>query len=136
MVENAELLIRTFGEWPSFHDAEVLAMHLDRAGEDGPSLTACIHVFRMTGEIDPDGYYRLTHHTRATLRFTDIVLRQLRWFNGQNSLADLVIEKVDPGSGEERRFRVGFDANWGVEAEFLCDRVVVESVEPYEPPAS
>jgi hypothetical protein len=34
--------------------------------------------------------------------------------------------------GEERRFSVCFDANRGVEADLLCDRVVVESVAPYE----
>jgi len=37
-VKNADVLINIFGYWPSFHDAEVLTMRLDRAGADGPSL--------------------------------------------------------------------------------------------------
>ena len=45
--ENEEKLIDIFGYWPSFHDAEILRIRLDRAGSDGPSLTADIHVFEM-----------------------------------------------------------------------------------------
>ena len=35
-IEYAEAITSIFGYWPSFHDAEVLTMHLDRDGEDGP----------------------------------------------------------------------------------------------------
>lgn len=40
LVHNAEALTQIFGHWPSFHDAEVVAMSLDRVGDDGPSLEA------------------------------------------------------------------------------------------------
>jgi hypothetical protein len=59
-IDNHELLTRIFGTWPSFHDAEVLTVRLDRSGnsaDDGPALEAAIHVFRMTSEIDSRGYY-------------------------------------------------------------------------------
>jgi hypothetical protein len=36
LVANAHALTQIFGYWPSFHDAEVLTMCFDRAGEDGP----------------------------------------------------------------------------------------------------
>jgi hypothetical protein len=133
LVENAALLTRVFGEWPSFHDAEVLTMHLDRAGVDGPSLEACVHVFRMTREVDARGHYVLTHHTQVTLRFVDILLLQLRGFDDQNSLSDLDLEEVDPSDNAGRRFSVCFGSNVGVESELLCNRIVVQAVEPFDP---
>ena len=132
-VENSAALTRIFGEWPSFHDAEVLTMNLDRSGRDGPSLEACIHVFRMTSDVDERGHYVLTHHTLVTLRFTNIVLRQLHWFNSQNVLSNLLITEMLAGSSEERRFGVHFDSSWGVEAELFCDRITVASAEPFTP---
>lgn len=59
-IENQELVTEIFGEWPSFHDAEVVSLRLDRqgegGGEDGPTLDAAIHVWRTTEEVDPRGY--------------------------------------------------------------------------------
>jgi hypothetical protein len=134
-VENAEALTAVFGEWPSFHDAEVLSMYLDRAGSIGPTLDARIHVFRMTSEVDSRGFYVITHHTLVTLRFVNIVLQQLHWFNHQNVLSDLLLERAGADDAEHRCFRAQFGSSWGVEAELLCDQIIVVAVEPYTPPA-
>jgi immunity protein 50 of polymorphic toxin system len=131
LVENAEALVDIFGRWPSFHDAEVLSIHLDRSGEDGPSLEARVHVFLMTNEVDARGYYVLTKHTLVTLRFANIILRELCWFNAQNSLSGLGIERVDPTNNEGRTLGASFDANYGVELDLVCDRITVRSVEPF-----
>ena len=135
LVENAALLTRVFGEWPSFHDAEVLTMHLDRAGADGPVLEACVHVFRMTREVDARGRYGLTHHTKVTLRFVNIVLLQLHGFSHQNSLSGLDIEEAGLAESHGRRLSVYFGSNSGVEADLLCDRIVIQAVEPFDPAA-
>jgi len=134
-VESAELLTNILGRWPSFHDAEVLSMHLERAGDDGPTLDARIHVFLITNEVDERGYFVRTHDTLVTLRFTNISLREMHAFNSQNSLFALKIDTVDPTESEGRRFGVAFHANWGVAAELLCDRIIVCSVEPCAPTA-
>jgi hypothetical protein len=105
----------------------------DRAGMDGPSLEACVHVFRATSEVSAQGRYVLTPHTRVTLRFVDILLVQLRSFDGQNSLSDLDIVVVDPAENDGRRFSVCFGSNVGVEGELLCNRIVVRAVEPFDP---
>jgi hypothetical protein len=130
-VENAEAVTCIFGRWPSFHDAEVLSMHFDRTGEDGPSLEVRVHVFNMTSEVDERGYFVLTNHTLVTFRFANIILRELRWFNAQNSLSGIGIEEVDPSASDGRTLGVSFDANYGVEADLLCDRITVRSVEPF-----
>ena len=133
IVENAALLTHVFGGWPSFHDAEVLTMHLDRAGEGGPSLEACVHVFRATSEVGADGRYVLTRHTKVTLRFCNILLPALRGFNEQNSVSELDIEEVDPAEHDGRRLSARFGSNFGVEADLLCDRILVKAVEPFDP---
>ncbi len=45
-IAGAERVLDIFGAWPSFHDAEVLSLRLDRSGlSGGPELEAEIHVF-------------------------------------------------------------------------------------------
>jgi hypothetical protein len=130
-IENDEALTRIFGGWPSFHDAEVLSVHLDRGDKDGASLEARIHVFKMTSEVDERGYYVLTDHTLVTLFFANIILRELRGFNHQNALFGIGIEEVDPATNDGRRLAVAFEVSYGVETHFLCDRVIVRSVGPF-----
>jgi hypothetical protein len=132
-IENAEALSDVFGYWPSFHDAEVVRIALDRSGPQGPTLDAAIHVFHMTSDVDASGHFVLTHHTLVVLRFTKIVLRDLHGFNSQNSLSGLNIVAIDPTQNEGRRYGVGWDANWGIEADFDCQSITVVSVEPFSP---
>jgi hypothetical protein len=127
-VINADLLIRIFGDWPSFHDAEILSIHLDR-GRGKPSLEAVFHLHRMTKDVDEKGYFILKDHTLAKVRFENIILKELKWFNHQNS-----IDGLDVGTpGNERRFAVEFPSNWGCDAHFECDQIEVLSVETYKP---
>jgi hypothetical protein len=135
LVENAEALTRIFGYWPSFHDAEVHSLALDRSGHGGPSLTARVHVFEMTAEIDAQGHYVLRHHRLVTLRFANVALEELAGFNEQNALDTLTITEADPASSLGRRYEVVFDPAYGVAVRLFCDAVEVVGVEPYAPPA-
>ena len=130
-IENAGALTAVFGEWPSFHDAEIVRMHLER-GPDQPYLEAAIHVFRMTKEIDDHGFYVLTNHTLVTIRFIGIVLYELKWFNHQNAIDGLEIWPAEDGEG---KFSVEFPSNNGCDARFNCDAIAVLSVAPFEPAA-
>jgi hypothetical protein len=114
--------------WPSFHDAEVLEISLDRRG---PTLEAKIHVFRMTEEIDSRGYFVLTHHTLVTLRFVEIVLQNLRWFNQQNVLSNLYIERTSGDDAELGDYKVEFGGCWGVEIDLIYAKIVLAGVEPF-----
>jgi hypothetical protein len=87
----------------------------------------------MTNDVDDRGFFVLTNHTLVTLHFANIILRDLRWFNAQNSLSGLGVEQVDPAQNEERTLGVSFDANYGVELDLVCDRMTVRSVEPFAP---
>lgn len=132
-IENAAALTSVFGRWPSFHDAEVISIQLDRSGDDGPSLEARVHVFCMTSDVDARGFFVLTDHTLVSLRFSNLILLNLKWFNAQNSLSDLSVQQVSPAEHDNRAFRVSFNSNHGVELELLCDRIAVRSVESFVP---
>jgi hypothetical protein len=102
---NSEALTGVFGSWPSFHDAEVLRIRLNRSGPGtSPALEADIHLFEISPEVGPDGTYRQDKHTRATL------LDVLRWE------AELV-------------------SSHGVSARWLCESVSVLEAHPFDPSA-
>jgi hypothetical protein len=61
-----------------------------------------------------------------------VLLRELRWFNQQNSLSGLGFYAVDPTANDGRGIGASFGANYGVEAELLCSRAIVKSAEPFE----
>ena len=129
--ENSEALVSVFGYWPSFHDAEVIRIVLDRSGDGGPTLEAVIHVFEMTNEVDSRGYFVLRHHTEVTLRFTEVAIARLQWFNHQNVLWSLEVSGLDADEGG-KRLHIEMPSSYGMEAEFDCKRAIVANVRPYE----
>ena len=131
-IHNKELLSSRFGgHWPSFHDAEIISMRLERAGEDTPYLEVDIHVFEMTKEIDAKGYYVLKNHTRVTFRFCEISLEHLKWFNHQNVLSDLIIQESNR-TDKEHPIEVVMPSSYGCEVKLECERIKIVSATSYE----
>jgi hypothetical protein len=131
-IKNEKALIDIFGRWPSFHDAEILSLYLDRDGEGGPFLDAKIHVFEMTNQVDAKGFYILEKHTLVAFRFARIVMGNIKWFNQQNVIDCLSIDSVDPEQNDGCRFSITIESSVGCEASFECGEVIVVSVEPFE----
>lgn len=127
-IRNRELLTNIFGQWPSFHDAEVLRVELDR---DCCTLVAQIYVFRMTNTVDLDGYYVLENKTTVAMKFTGVVDLEMRWFNHQNVLWALEIIDIRSQQLERINFEVSFPSSYGLEAQFKCESIEVVSVQPY-----
>ena len=128
-----EKLTSVFGYWPSFHDSEVLCVHLDRRhfGEgNGPNLDALIHVFEMTKEIGPSGAYIRRHHSLANFRFHGVVELRIEEFNFQNTLWELAISDIRERQLERLHFQVDFVPSFGVRASFQCHRVELLKVTP------
>lgn len=134
-IEQSKLLTDIFGRWPSFHDAEVVSIELMResAGISEPSLRAKIHVFETTPEIDDRGFYVLKNHVVVTFLFRGIDESAVSDFNQQNALRDLVIIDISSRQLEKLKFQVHFSSLFGVEAEFKCRSVEVESVTSISP---
>lgn len=116
-IEGAAELEEWFGYWPSFHDAEIVSLHLNRTG----SSSLRVHTWEMTKEIDDKGYYKLAKHVVVEFVFEVVCGLSLSGFNQQNVIFGLGIEKTDSG------FRVALDDCYGlagsIEAEKLSLRL-------------
>lgn len=133
-IRNVELLTKIFGRFPSFHDAEVLSLVLERGERDisGPTLETRIHVFEMTSEVVENKRIVLKNHSIVRFRFSDIVNLEIDEFNHQNVLSGLYIDRNQDQGAETSQFKVTFEGIYGMHAVFGCRRISVESVEPYE----
>lgn len=133
-IRNEHLLTDVFGRFPSFHDAEVVSISLNRHGLDSfAELEALVHVFEMTNQIDEEGRYVLQHHSLVKFKFSRIINLELADFNQQNVLAYLEITKPSDRDRDKVKFRVYFRGIHGVTARFHCEAVSIESVEPFNP---
>jgi Immunity protein 50 len=130
-IVGAEKLVALFGYWPSFHDAEVKCITLDRQPRDeshGPILEALIHAFEMTRDVGPDGFFVLRHHVLVRMRFSQVAELQLTGFNYQNALFELEISDLRELQLEHIQFDVRFNSSHGVDASFQCRAIEVVEV--------
>jgi hypothetical protein len=137
LIAGSEKLTSIFGRWPSFHDAEVLELHFsprgvqpEVGGDGSPVVTAKIHVWEMTQEVDWRGYFVGRHHTLATLRFHGVDEFSMEDFNQQNVIFELRITAKQDESGSSHRFVVDFDPAFGMGALFECIRIEVVDAVP------
>lgn len=131
-IVGSEKLTGIFGSWPSFHDAEVLNLHLWRGDVDAergrwvfPVLTLDLYVWELTREVNEMGFMVLRKHTRTTLRFEEVHGLELHGFNHVNSILDLEIKRPDDMAGRGPRFAVKLQQAFGLGASFACDGVTV-----------
>ena len=136
-IPGAQRLTSIFGDWPSFHDAEVVRVVLDRAGASGhdgmgPMLTLAVRVSRYGPALAPDGTYARRDDTRATFRFDGVQELELANFNDQNALWDLELVDIRDRQLEGLAWEVTLAASHGVSARFLCAAASVVHAEPWE----
>jgi len=126
-VRGREKLTGIFGRWPTFHDAEIVEFQLDRGEvrpEDGiydfPRLTLKIHLWEMTREVDPNGFFVLRHHTLATLEFRDVNNLKLEGFNHQNAMMELLLTREERARAPSPYFVVEIPPAYGAQVSFEC----------------
>jgi hypothetical protein len=130
-ITGSSLLTDLFGHWPGFHDAEVLRLRFEAAGDDGPALFADIYAFEMTSDVAPSGQYVLKNHVVVSFRFSGIDNLEMRGFNEQNAIMGLSISNIRAQQMEGIAFEVKFEGSFGVSAKFVCRDVAVEAVRPW-----
>ena len=121
-----------FGYRPTFHDAEVLAISLDRVS----GCRISIHAFEMTAEVDSHGHYVLTKHAIVTFCMEGFPLGEggisklrIESFNTQNVLSSASIHRRPEG------YELVLAGCYGVEGSIVCERMSV-SLEPGIPEVS
>jgi immunity protein 50 of polymorphic toxin system len=129
-IGNARGPLSAFGYWPSFHDAEVHRVELNRgAAGEHPSITLVVHVFDMSNEVDENGQYRVVTSVLTTLRFDDVRESELLDLGPQNVLSSLVFELETTGL-----IRVTLGPCYGLFGSLVCGQVTVLSVVPWRSP--
>jgi hypothetical protein len=133
-IEGVSKVIDAFGYFPSFHDGEIIELHLLRnttPHEDWPtvSLLFTLHGWEVTSEVTPEGFYRLTKHHLLKFRFDHVDSVDLRFFNHQNVISALSIERIEPPT-DHALIQIEFGSCFGLEGGF---RAVTGSVEDISP---
>ena len=121
---GSDLLAWFGGHVPSFHDAEVISLELDRAGA---TCRIRVHAFESTGDIDQAGYYVLARHAVVTFELGGVTELELADFNHQNVLYGLRIDR------EANGYHVELEPCWGLSG-FLKAQTVQIAVSPGAPP--
>jgi len=142
-IANAEELIRHFGHWPPFEDAELISLDFDRGNhlavvdrgawnERQPeALEATFYVFNA--EVAPESVDR--RPARVALVFTGLHEVTIEGLNHQNPIQGLGIHMERLDRLKTSCFRV----NWGGtgmmhEVSLLCGAIEVRSLVPIAAP--
>lgn len=122
---GSQQLTNVYGCWPTFHDAEVIELQLSRkeirppSGDcdiSMPSLKIKLHVM-----IERPG----SHHTLATLKFTEVEDFQMEGFNQQNAILELSIRTEESADRRTSSFIVTIHPAYGMSASFKCASIEV-----------
>lgn len=115
-VPGIEELVAWFGYFPSFHDAEVESIILDRSG---PSRLA-VRTWDSTDQVDARGYYVHQKHALVTFVMEGIESMSLEGFNEQNALSGISLDRIAEG------YELVLDGIYGVDARFQVRRLRIE----------
>ena len=132
-IEGHERVITHLGLWPSFHDAEVFKLSLDRSeGKSDPALDLHLRGWVMTSEITPEGHYKQHGDALFHFRFEGIDELQISGFNGQNVISSLNLELTQVANKPERNIiKVELEHCYLFEASFTAQRAQLISIKPY-----
>ena len=134
-IENHELVIATFGQWPSFHDGEVHRIVLDRinrseSGSYVPTIELHVRGWIMTSEVTEMGFYKVEHDSVVRFLFEDIFNLELEGFNQQNVLSSLNLTLIDEPQ-KKQVIHVELEHCYVFAGEFSARRGKILGVQPY-----
>ncbi len=88
-IENAQLVIDHFGQWPSFEDSEIISIKLERAlDKSSASVYLRLYSFELSDEVLNDEYL-MSKHCFIDFEFIEVTNTEFDGFNHQNSVVAL-----------------------------------------------
>jgi Immunity protein 50 len=115
-ISGSKDLIEWFESWPSFHDAEIIEVHLSRTSTSWLK----VHTWRTTKETDARGYFVRDKHVVVTLKLQGIQDLDLNGFNHQNVIFGLTMEPAENG------IRITLEDCFGLAGELVTKQVALE----------
>lgn len=130
-----ELVLAVYHDWPSFHDAEIITLKMDRSrilfdAIYNARIELVIHCFEMTQETNEKGYFQLVKHNLVHFEFEDVRDVNLYGFNLQNAMLKLIFEELPRDEAGNHRFKVVLNPAHGLGGEFIAYTGIVLSVRP------
>ena len=136
-IEGFERVVDHLGMWPSFHDAEVLKLTVDRmhvatSKDLSPVLDLYLRGWIMTSEVTEQGFYKLHGDAVFHFRFEGVTSLRIEGFNNQNVLSALNLEVVhDPLNQGCELLRVELEHCFEFEASFTARSARILGITPY-----
>jgi Immunity protein 50 len=119
-IPGASEVVAWFGEWPSFHDAEVLSLHINR----GETSVMRLRVSKRGNALDSNGRFVREREAEVTFEFREIRLMQLHGedVDSQNVIAALLLDRRD------HDYRIDLSPSYGIGGYFVVGTVSVHLV--------
>ena len=118
-VPGAAELLAWFGYWPSFHNAQVINLVLNRSGIS----TLRLHTWHTTEQVDERNCYIKEKHVIVSFQMEEILYLTLSNFSQQNVIFGLKISPEDGG------YRLDLDPRYGL-AGLISARLLSIELEP------
>jgi len=112
IITNQESVIRHFGSWPSFHDAEIISVVFER-GMPGYWPLICLKIEIVGGCL-------------LELEFQDVHDYELAGFNCQNVIFDIRFTE------ENNLIFCGIDTSYGLDGSITAQRIAVKGFSPLD----
>jgi Immunity protein 50 len=138
-IDGYQNVLSAFGRWPSFHDAEVHKVILDRKrlvanGASYSSVELLVHGWNMTTDITEQGHYKHEASNLVHFLFDYVTDLELSGLNHQNVLDGLELTlQMDEHTGKTS-ISVELCHCWGLSGGFKARQAKVLSVTPYSYP--
>jgi hypothetical protein len=136
-IKDFERVVAHLGMWPSFHDAEVLKLAVDRTnvatGEElSPVLDLYLRGWVMSSEVTKEGFYKVHGDAIFHFQFEGVTNLHIEGFNNQNVLSALNLEVVDdPNNQGQKVLQVELEHCYEFETSFTAQRARVVGIVPY-----
>ena len=122
-IPGAQAVAEWFGRWPSFHDDEILSVHINRSGTSAMRL----HVRTLKDQPDERGFYVVDREAVIRFELTGIKWLMLQGENRQNVIDGLAFEPTIDGC------RIELAPCYGIWGEIVAQHVSVH-IEREGPP--
>lgn len=131
-INGSEKLIDAWGDWPSFHDAEIIQCSFERAFpvEFGCNITRLLIHLRQyisIGENTADYQIIQTKSVLAKFVFSSVSDLELSDFNHQNVINSFTVSPIFKDN--KIGLLVDIEPAWGLGGFFRCTEATLESVE-------
>ena len=109
-IVGADAVVAALGGWPSFHDAEIVRLHLERDGVSTVSIQL----------VGPDGRCKDGRVVTFTMECIKDLSLEGEHINSQNVISDLAIENTPGG------IRLTFSPCYGLAGRITAEKVSVK----------